>query len=152
MSDLEARAIVLKKNLDVISSYFQSLLSASSGEELSLQELKVVDFIGQRESPIMREASEYMQVAVSTMTGIIDKLEDKGLVKRERNDEDRRIVRVLLTNKGRKLYQSYVENYLELSRRMLQALDDKEQENYLELTKKIAQGASQYMVASSADK
>lgn len=28
------------------------------------------------------------------MTGIVDKLEEKGIVKRDRNDEDRRIVRV----------------------------------------------------------
>lgn len=150
MSELEARAIELKKNLDVISAHFQSLSSSTSGEELSLQELKIIDYIGRCESCIMREVSEYSQVAVSTMTGIIDKLEDKGLVKRERNDEDRRIVRVLLTSKGRKIYESYVENYLELSRRMLQSLDADEQKKYLELTKKIAQSAAHF-IASNGD-
>ena len=148
MSELEARAIELKKNMDVLSSHFQSLTSASSSEELSLQELKIVDYIGRCESCIMREISEYSKVAVSTMTGIIDKLEDKGLVKRERNDDDRRIVRVLLTNKGRKIYQSYVENYLELSRQMLQTLNADEQETYLELTKKIAQSAAHYIASN----
>jgi Transcriptional regulators len=152
MSDLEARAIALKKNMDMISSYFQSLLSASSGEDLSLQELKVVDFIGQRVSPIMREVAEYMKVAVSTMTGIIDKLEDKNLVKRERDEDDRRIVRVLLTNKGHKLYRAYVENYLKMSRRMLQMLEDEEQVIYLELTKKIAAGASQFIAFGAEEK
>jgi DNA-binding MarR family transcriptional regulator len=83
------------------------------------------------------------------MTGIADKLEDKGFVKRERNNEDRRIVRVLLTNKGRKLYQSIVENYLELSRRMLQTLNEDEQLKYLELTKKIAQGASHFIASNT---
>jgi len=151
MSDLEARAAALKKYLDVISSYFQSLLTANWGEEVSLQELKVVDFIGQRQSVIMREASEYMKVAVSTMTGIVDKLEHKGLVKRERNDEDRRIVRLFLTNKGKRLYQTYAENYLQLSRGMLQSLPDDEQRIYLDLTRKIAQGASA-LVASDASK
>jgi DNA-binding MarR family transcriptional regulator len=150
MADLETRAAALKKNMDVISSYFQSLMTASSSEELSLQELKVIDFIGQRESPIMREVSEYMQVAVSTMTGIIDKLENKGLVKRERNNEDRRIIQVVLTNKGRKLVESYVENYMELSRRMLLALNDSEQAQYLDLTRKIAECAGHY-IASSAE-
>lgn len=149
MSDLEATAIELKKNLDVISANFQSLSCAASGGELSLQELKIVDYIGRSQTCIMREVSVFSQVAVSTMTGIIDKLEDKGLVKRERNDEDRRIVRLLLTNKGWKLYQSYVENYLELSRRMLQSLDEKEQITYLELTRKIAQGAAKYAAPNS---
>lgn len=151
MSGLEARAVELKKSLDVISSHFQSLSSVCSNDELSLQELKVVDYIGRCESCIMREVSEYSKVAVSTMTGIIDKLESKSFVKRERNDEDRRIVRVLLTPKGRKIYQLFVENYLELSRRMLQSLNTDEQKLYMELTTKIAQGAAQYIASNSGD-
>lgn len=147
MSDLEARAIELKKSFDVITSRFQACHAAGISGELSLQELKIVDYIGQRDACIMREVSEYSQVAVSTMTGIIDKLEDKGLVKRERNDEDRRIVRVLLTGKGQKIYQSNVENYLELSRRMLESLDTREQSIYLEITKKIALGVTQNLAA-----
>lgn len=149
MVDLEARAIELKNNLDVIMSHFQSISAVCSTEDLSLQELKVVYQIGQREVCIMREISEHMKVAVSTMTGIIDKLEVKKLVKRERTDEDRRIVRVLLTAKGEKLYQAYVENYLELSRRMLQSLNTDEQITYLGLTRKIAQGAAQVIASDS---
>jgi DNA-binding MarR family transcriptional regulator len=145
MMDLEARAIELKKNVDLISAHFAPV----SSDELSIQEMKIVDFIGQRESCIMREISEYTQVAVSTMTGIVDKLEDKGFVRRERNDEDRRIVRVFLTVKGRKLYKSYVENYLELSRQMLRELSEDEQKTYLELMKKIARGAAHFTAPDS---
>lgn len=148
MSDIEARAIELKKNIDVITSHFKSISSITSSDELNLQELKIVDFIGQRESCIMREVAEYLKVAVSTMTGIIDKLEDKGFVKRERNDEDRRIVRVMLTDKGHKIFQAFVESHMELSRRMLQSLAEEEQKTYLELTKKIAQGAGQYITTN----
>jgi DNA-binding MarR family transcriptional regulator len=149
MSDLEARTIELKKSFDVIVSHFKSLSTTTSSDELNLQELKILDFIGQHESCIMREVAEHLKVAVSTMTGVIDKLEDKGFVKRERNDEDRRIVRVMLTAKGQKIYQSFVESHIELSRRMLQSLEENEQEKYLELTKKIAKGAAHFIAANS---
>jgi DNA-binding MarR family transcriptional regulator len=145
MLDLESKALELKKSLDVISAHFQAINAAGVSGELSLQELKIVDYLGQRESCIMREMAEHSQVAVSTMTGIIDKLEGKDLVKRERNDEDRRIVRVQLTNKGQKVYQSNVENYLELSRRMLESLDKDEQDIYLEITRKIARNTVQHV-------
>ncbi len=69
---------------------------------MSLQENKVIDHVGQRKSCIMREISDHLRVAVSTMTGLIDKLEEKGLVRRERTEEDRRIVRISLTEKGEK--------------------------------------------------
>ncbi len=42
-------------------------------------------------------------VGSSTMTGIIDRLEQKGLVRRERNSPDRRMITISLTETGKKL-------------------------------------------------
>lgn len=47
--------------------------------------------------------SREMHVSASTVVGILDRLEDKGLVRRERGREDRRIVFVHATEEGVKL-------------------------------------------------
>ncbi len=47
----------------------------------------------------------YILVRPSTMTGIIDRLEQKGLVSRQRSDTDRRVVTIELTELGRGLAQ-----------------------------------------------
>src|SRR5690606_33615345 len=47
--------------------------------------------------------SREIHVSPSTVVGIIDRLEEKGLVRRERGREDRRIVFVSVTEAGRKL-------------------------------------------------
>jgi len=44
-----------------------------------------------------------MMVGSSTVTGIIDRLEQKGLVGRERNSPDRRMITISLTEIGKKL-------------------------------------------------
>lgn len=44
-----------------------------------------------------------IMVKSSTVTGIIDRLEQKGLVERLRNSPDRRIITVQLTESGKKL-------------------------------------------------
>ncbi|TAM88667.1 MAG: MarR family transcriptional regulator [Candidimonas sp.] len=44
--------------------------------------------------------SREMHVSASTVVGILDRLEDKGLARRERGREDRRIVFVSATEKG----------------------------------------------------
>ncbi|MEJ2717486.1 MAG: MarR family transcriptional regulator [Deltaproteobacteria bacterium] len=44
--------------------------------------------------------AKYVLVKPSTATGIVDRLEEKGLVKRERNVLDRRIVTIHLTETG----------------------------------------------------
>jgi len=41
------------------------------------------------------------QVGLASMSRMLDRLEDKGLLSRERSDEDRRMVRLRLTPKGR---------------------------------------------------
>jgi DNA-binding MarR family transcriptional regulator len=42
-------------------------------------------------------------VKSSTVTGIVDRLEQKGLVKRFRNSPDRRIITIELTDSGKNL-------------------------------------------------
>lgn len=44
-----------------------------------------------------------VHLSPSTVVGILDRLEEKGLVKRQRSREDRRIVRVTATGKGAEL-------------------------------------------------
>lgn len=50
--------------------------------------------------------SREMHVSPSTVVGVLDRLEDKGFVVRERSREDRRIVYVSATEAGKELAQS----------------------------------------------
>src|SRR5436853_1089858 len=54
------------------------------------------------------EIGEKMMVTVSNLTGIVDRLEEKKLVVRERDARDRRVVRVTLTDKGLKVYRNTI--------------------------------------------
>jgi DNA-binding MarR family transcriptional regulator len=47
--------------------------------------------------------AKYILVKPSTVTGIIDRLEEKGLVSRERSSLDRRVINITLTESGRRL-------------------------------------------------
>jgi DNA-binding MarR family transcriptional regulator len=49
------------------------------------------------------QIAKYIMVNSSTVTGIIDRLEQKGLVGRSRISTDRRVITVTLTEKGREL-------------------------------------------------
>ncbi|MCR9192016.1 MAG: MarR family transcriptional regulator [Gammaproteobacteria bacterium] len=45
--------------------------------------------------------SKHVHLACSTLVGIIDRLEEKGLLMRTRNTEDRRVIFIEITDKGR---------------------------------------------------
>ena len=49
------------------------------------------------------ELSKKMYLHPSTVSGVVDRLEKKGFVRRDRAQEDRRVVTVHLTPKGKKL-------------------------------------------------
>ena len=64
------------------------------------------------------ELSRLLLVTSGNLTGIVDRLESDGLVRRETDDRDRRLVRIVLTKKGRQL----AEHIMPLHARDIQAL------------------------------
>ena len=62
----------------------------------------------------------------------------KRLVKRERNGQDRRIVRVVLTDRGKKANLTYQKQKKKHFGRMLSALDSQEQGELINILEKIA--------------
>lgn len=68
----------------------------------------VLATIGYAGSLPFGEIGAKMMVTVSNLTGIVDRLEEKKLVLRKRDETDRRVVHVTLTEKGTKLYKSTI--------------------------------------------
>lgn len=68
----------------------------------------VLATIGYAGSLPFGEIGAKMLVTVSNLTGIVDRLEDKKFVARKRDEKDRRVVHVMLTEKGAKLYKSTI--------------------------------------------
>ena len=50
--------------------------------------------------------ANHMMVKSSTVTGVVDRLEKKGLAERMRNSPDRRVITIQLTEAGKKLAQN----------------------------------------------
>ncbi|MFQ6084071.1 MAG: MarR family winged helix-turn-helix transcriptional regulator [Candidatus Aminicenantia bacterium] len=106
--------------------------------EINFQEIKVIEILGKKHRSIMRELADEALVAISTMTGIIDRLVEKGFVTRYRTEEDRRVVIVELTEKGMEGYQEHLKQYQDLSRGMLMALNEDEQDTMIKILGKIS--------------
>lgn len=65
--------------------------------------LKAIDTNGPSS---LAELSRYLNVSSANMTGLVDRLEKKGLVKRGSKEGDRRITIVVLTETGKPLSRS----------------------------------------------
>lgn len=76
-------------------------------EGLTMAEIHAVAAIGLYESNTMSEVAGRLSVTLATLTTTMNKLERKGLVKRERSQEDRRCVLVSLTRRGREVCRAH---------------------------------------------
>jgi DNA-binding MarR family transcriptional regulator len=83
------------------------------------------------------EIGAKMMVTVSNLTGIVDRLEDKKLVSRKRDENDRRVVHVVLTDKGAKLYKTAIPTFEKSVAEVFAALDPAEQKELSSLLRKL---------------
>jgi DNA-binding MarR family transcriptional regulator len=78
-----------------------------------------------------------MMVTVSNLTGIVDRLEDKKLVSRKRDENDRRVVHVVLTDRGAKLCKSTIPLFEKSVGEVFATLDAAEQKKLSALLRKL---------------
>ena len=80
---------------------------------LTQAQFDVIATLGNTEGFAMRELSAKTLIAKGTLTGVIDRLEKKGLVTRATNPEDRRSFVVALTHEGDALFQRIFPEHLD---------------------------------------
>ena len=72
-----------------------------------------------------------------TMTGIIDRMESRGLVHRKRDESDRRVIRIQLTKKGKDLQKKLPSVAMGVDAHTLEGLAPDEIEVFLRCLKKV---------------
>ncbi len=137
--------MVSEEAVERFSRLFPRLGEVYAGFESSFKDttltkldLLALEVLGKREHFIMSELTERLSVALSSTTGIIDRLVEKGYVSRSRTEEDRRIVQVRLTEKGANLLADKNRRARLMVERMLSCLDEQEQEELIRLLEKVA--------------
>lgn len=141
MSSVEKRTAELRDVFHEIGRQFQaanSVLPNGLHGTLSNQELRILDCLGKEGPQMMSTLADYLNLAGNSVTTIIDGLEKKSLANRQRSDEDRRVVRVKLTEYGHKIYNDVDRATLQFFQAVLDPLTADEQEILSILIRKVA--------------
>ncbi len=75
--------------------------------------------------------SQKRGVDAPTATGIITRLEQNGLVERRHNREDRRVVKIYLTDEGRDISNTLVSSVEHFEQRMKRGFSESEMDRFL---------------------
>ncbi len=79
-------------------------LRGSRFKDISIKEMHTIDVIGSPEATPSKVSKELM-VTLGTVTTSLNNLERKGYIERIRSDQDRRVVYLHLTKKGRLVHR-----------------------------------------------
>ena len=120
---------------DILVNLFQEIMDiegkaliTSEFKDISVNDMHIMEAIGEENAKNMSSVAKILSVTVGTLTIAINGLVKKGYVTRERSEEDRRVVLISLTEKGRKANQHHKSFHDGMIQALLKDLDDEQQE------------------------
>ena len=111
----------------------------NSGLDISLDQWMVLGPIWQLESPSQKDLGEICLLDKTSITRIIDALEEKSLVVRVSDQIDHRIKRVVLTNAGKQLFYDVLPIMEKTREEVRGEIPEKEIEVFKKVLSKIIQ-------------
>lgn len=107
---------------------------------LTAPQFGVIECLGHLGPLTLGELSRKMLVSCGNTTVVVDNLELEGLLKRAPSSDDRRVIFVDLTAKGRKLFRNIFVRHAEFVAHLSTVLTEHEQEDLARLVKKLGVG------------
>jgi MarR family transcriptional regulator, 2-MHQ and catechol-resistance regulon repressor len=106
--------------------------------DLTPAELRILRVLREQGSSPMNRFCHETMLSQPSITGIVDKLEDRGLVERVRSREDRREVLIAITPKGDHAFVKGMDMHRQFVEKALSALGSDEVDTLVALLKKLA--------------
>ena len=75
--------------------------------DITYNDMHVIEAIGMKEPQKMSQIARIMAVTTGTLTKAVDSLEKKHYVKRQRSEQDKRVVNITLTDRGVHAYRHH---------------------------------------------
>ncbi len=106
----------------------QNALQSGTFRDISVTEIHTIEAIGMYEARTMSEVAADLNITVGTLTTAISKLINKGYVERKRIKEDRRVVQIQLTKKGKLAYRVHEKFHADMIKDTIEGLTEDEEQ------------------------
>jgi len=91
---------------------------------ISPLEMELIRFVTKNSKQKMKDIAKYFNIKLSTLTSVIDKAEKQRIIKRVNSKEDRRVVYIETTRKGKNIYNKYLEYLRGVAQKMKENLEE----------------------------
>jgi DNA-binding MarR family transcriptional regulator len=108
-----------------------------SGSDLTPSQARVVFTIGGTDGMTCKDIGEVTLITKGTLTGVVDRLEEKGLVERWSVEGDGRKTIVALTRRGERVYRKEFPAHVEFLKEKFDGLSARDRQQAISLLQKI---------------
>lgn len=142
----------LPYRLNVLASLTSNALAQIYAERfgLSIPAWRVIATLGQYENRTARDIAAHGVMHKSTVSRAVSALEQRGLIVRRPNQDDRREELLALTPEGREIYEALAPQALSFEERFVSVLTAQEQEMLVELIDRLS-GHARLMAPEGED-
>ena len=136
ISTLNEMLMKLFRSINVIE---ERAIRTGEYQDVTANDMHVIEAIGMQETKNMTSVARTLDVTVGTLTISVNALVRKGSVDRARSEEDRRVVLISLSEKGRRAYLHHRKFHDRMIGAVVEELTEEEQQVLEKALRKLNQ-------------
>ncbi|CAH2716534.1 HTH-type transcriptional regulator MhqR [Neobacillus rhizosphaerae] len=133
--------IVLSRAYKAINEHVNKIIQASG---LNPTEFAVLELLYHKGDQPMQQIGGKILLASGSITYVVDKLEQKGMLKRIACPNDRRVTYAQITEEGKKFIQDIFPEHEKQIDKLMSSLSDSEKMEAIDLLKKLGLPAGKF--------
>ena len=134
ISTLNEMLVKLFRSINVIE---ERAIRTGEYRDVTANDMHVIEAIGTEEAKNMTSVARSLDVTTGTLTIAVNSLVKKGYVDRVRSEEDRRVVLISLSEKGKRAYLHHREFHNQMIDAVIEELTEEEQQVLERALKKL---------------
>ena len=122
---------------DIYRAALKRLNARLRKERITFSQYSVLLALSRSGPMQMNKLSEHMLVAPANVTGLVDRMERKGYVKRKRDKRDRRLYVIEMTERGSRIFKSISSRFRQYTGNLGSTLTREERDSTLAALRKV---------------
>ena len=131
--DLRLFRICLKAS----KSIYRLIVEDVKKNGFTMDNFEVLELLYNKGPQYIQTISEKLMIPSGSITYVVNKLEEKGLVYKEQDENNRRYWEVCLTEEGEKIFQEIFPQHVETIQELLSPFDEEQKDELADLLKII---------------
>ena len=146
--ELKSLIVLFKASQSLVKNVKESLKDSV----LTVNEFTVMEALYTKGELVTQDLADKILIPNSSLTYVLDILEEKRYIKRDRDPKDRRRQLISLTTGGKKIFKGVYDHHYEYMQRIFTVLSNEERKDLEEMLKRVGKKAEEELKYETSHK